>query len=277
MSKQLNFQKQTLKDCVDERTARLAHATFNGNLETIPRAGDDLHPLWHWFAFPPNANTHDLNIDGHPMRPDYVPPKNLSRRMWASGDLIFFKPLKVGEEITKISQITEVSEKASDSGHMVFVKYLHELYGGDGLAIKEQQNIVYLAQPEAFNPPQKKYFEQGRIPLIKLNISNALLFRYSALTFNAHRIHFDLPFTRDVEKYPDLIIHGPLQATFLINAAIKAKGTIPNKFSFRGIHPAFANEPLDLGLKNASHGFELFTSSLGHQCMQASAVWEEKS
>jgi 3-methylfumaryl-CoA hydratase len=103
------------------------------------------------------------------------------------------------------------------------------------------------------------------------------LFRYSALTFNAHRIHFDLPFTRDVEKYPDLIIHGPLQATFLINAAIKAKGTIPNKFSFRGIHPAFANEPLDLGLKNASHGFELFTSSLGHQCMQANAVWEEKS
>ena len=200
MSKPLDFQKQTLTDYVDERTARLAHATFNGDLETIPRAGDDLHPLWHWFAFPPNANTHDLNIDGHPMRPDYVPPKNLSRRMWASGDLIFFKPLKVGEEITKTSQITEVSEKASDSGHMVFVKYLHELDRGDVLTIKEQQNIVYLAQPEAFNPPQKKYIDQISGPLIKLNISNVLLFRYSALTFNAHRIHFDLPLFKPAQK-----------------------------------------------------------------------------
>ena len=277
MSKQLNSQKQMLTDCVDERTARLAHATFNGDSETIPQTGDNLHPLWHWFAFPPNAKTQDLNIDGHPIRPDYIPPVNLTRRMWASGNLIFFKPLKVGEEITKISQITEVSEKASASGHMVFVKYSHELYGKDGLAIKEYQNIVYLAQPEAFNPPQKKYVARSAVPLIRINISNALLFRYSALTFNAHRIHFDLPFTRDVEKYPDLIIHGPLQATFLMDTAIKTIGTIPNKFSFRGIHPAFASEPLDLGLKNAPHGLELFTSSLGHQCMQASALWEGKS
>jgi len=277
MTKETAYPSTISYGCVDQKTAVLANATFDGSAETAPKPGDPVPPLWHWFAFPPDARTEDLNTDGHPVYCDFALPAGLKRRMWASGQLNFLNPLKIGETITKSSKIMDISEKSSRAGDMVFVTYHHAISGEAGLAIEETQNIVYLAMPKSYTPPKIKTLPENSKKIANLKISPALLFRYSALTFNAHRIHYDLDYVKHSEKYPHLVIHGPLQATLLMNAAVKVKGMPPSRFDFRGVHPAFAHEPLDIVLSETPTGCDLFTASNHHQCLQAQASWETKA
>ena len=257
--------------CINAHQAALAHATMGeGN---APQDGDALPPLWHWCAFPTAVDNDDLGPDGHARRSNLLPPVLLPRRMWAGGSLTFHKPLLVGETIERRSKVRTVSEKTGKNGPMMLVTIDHEIYGQRGLAIQERQDIVYLEIPDTYAPPEKRAVPTPSVE--EIETPETLLFRYSALTFNAHRIHYDLAYTKEVEKYPALVVHGPMQATFLMRAAIRKKKRTPLFFDFRGVHPMFAGQTCHIALDDGDEGMQLWTAQDGHQCMQASAVWEE--
>jgi 3-methylfumaryl-CoA hydratase len=255
------------------------HATLGAAHEEPPGMGDELPPLWHWCAFLPTKHNSELARDGHPRLGDFLPPVRLERRMWAGGRLTFGAPMRVGEVLKKHSTITAVQEKTTGSGPMVLVSVAHRIYTERGLAIEESQNIVYLDIPEEFTPPKKRPLPESPFLHEQKTVTEALLFRYSAITFNAHRIHFDLPYAQEVEHYPGLVIHGPLQATYLMQAACREEGRRPKEFEFRGVHPCLLvpgkSPEVDIMANREDCGaLSLFTGQNGHQCMQATAQWE---
>lgn len=264
---------------VSGQIAQMAQATL-GSSQTEPTTGSVLPCLWHWFAFLPKTPTADLSRDGHPPLGDFLPPVHLERRMWVSGKLTFHEPLHVGEDLTRVSTIRSVTEKDGAAGPMVFVSVDHEVSGANGLAISERQDIVYLPIPDRYTPPRKQ--DVFTAPDVDETVETppTLLFRYSALTFNAHRIHYDLPYAQTIEHYPDLVVHGPLQATMLMDAATRHIGRPPDHFSFRGVHPVFAGQALRLmGQHEDKTTLNLCTAvteaSTAYQGMQAKAVWED--
>jgi len=245
------------------------HATLG--VGPVPVPGDLLPPLWHWCAFPNAVALDALGQDGHPRSSDLLPPIRLMRRMWAGGSLEFCAPLRVGDEMRKRSTVRTIVEKEGATGPMVLVTVDHVITGPSGVAIREQQDIVYLDIPQAYCPPKARPIPAE--PVETVDPTAALLFRYSALTFNAHRIHYDRAYAQEAEKYPDLVVHGPLQATLLMRAAVRAKGQLPSMFSFRGVHPVFANVPMSIAMEEDDAGLALWTGQDGHQGMQAHATW----
>jgi 3-methylfumaryl-CoA hydratase len=265
---------------VSEAQAAQIHATLGHPGTEAPRHGAPLPQLWHWCAFTPTVPMRALARDGHPALGDFLPPIDLERRMWAAGRLTFGAPLTVGEEFSRRSTIARVQQKEGASGRMVFVTVDHEIYGTRGLALRESQDIVYLAIPDSFRPPQKRTLPEKCAFHETQEASEVLLFRFSAITFNAHRIHFDLPYAQQVENYPGLVVHGPLQAMWLISAATRHKGRPPAQFEFRGVHPCLLtpgeNHTLDIiGVEDNPCAMTLYTGQAGHQTMQATAIWEE--
>ena len=260
-----------------EQAAQI-HATLGDWQAPAPVAGEDMPALWHWFAFTPTAPLARLARDGHPVLGDFLPPVNLSRRMWASGSLRMHGPLRVGETLRQHSRLAKVEEKQGSAGPLVLVTVAHEVSGARGLAIEEVQNIVYLDIPDSFRPPAKRAMPETPVLHETRTLSEPLLFRYSALTFNAHRIHYDLPYAQEVEHYPGLVVHGPLQATWLIETAVRARGQRPDAFEFRAVHPMLltgAREAQVVAEEDTDGALRLMTGQEGHQCMQATARWEE--
>lgn len=257
--------------------AAMLHATLGDVGQCAPKTSDVLPPLWHWCAFPPTAGMAELGVDGHPRLGGFLPPVRLDRRMWAGGALTFHAPLRVGEPLVRRSSIRSVTEKDGSAGPMVFVTLDHEIIAGDGLAISEQQDIVYLQIPDRFVPPRRLEAPAQADLTETVPITETLLFRYSAVTFNAHRIHYDLPYATETEHYPGLVVHGPLQATLLIRAATRHRGTAPDRFEFRGVHPMFHFEDLRLlGVEDGPGTLALCTASpAGHQGLRATATWED--
>ena len=256
------------------------HATLGSSRHAAPTMGEAMDPLWHWCAFTPTNPMGELSRDGHPILGDFLPPVRLERRMWASGSLSFGAPLRVGERLTKRSFIRSVTEKEGGSGPMVLVSVDHKIYGEQGLAIEERQDIVYLDIPDTFRPPRPRALPENPVLHERRQVSEPLLFRFSAITFNAHRIHFDLPYAQEVEHYPGLVVHGPLQATWLMQAACAHRGRRPKHFDFRGVHPVFltpgeSREIEVMGTEDEVGGLLLCTGQGGHQGMQATAIWEE--
>lgn len=261
---------------LSEGQARLVHATLGNHGAPAPRADDPLPHLWHWYAFPPTASMEELGTDGHPRLGDFMPPLRLNRRMWAGGSLEFHRPLRVGEALRRRTTIANIAEKNGAAGEIVVVSLDHEIHGAQGLAVTERQNIVYLQIPDAYTPPKAVPADDTAPIREDVAISPPLLFRYSAITFNAHRIHYDLPYTQTVEHYPDLVVHGPLQAQLLMDLATRQRGSAPRLFSYRGVHPLFAGDALDVrAVKTSEAEWALSTNANGtHQCMQANAMWE---
>lgn len=262
------------------QVAGMACATLNRSGPALA-FGDVMPPLWHWFAFLPDTPTRELGADGHPPLGDFLPAVHLNRRMWAGGQLVFLKPLHVGEPLSRRSTIRKIAEKTGAAGQMVFVTVDHEISGEDGVAIREQQDIVYLSMPDNYVPPRRQAALEAPDFAEEVSATPTLLFRYSSLTFNAHRIHYDLPYAQDVEKYPGLVVHGPLQATLLIDAAVRHQGRAPQQFSFRGVHPAFAGEELSvMGQRDETGGLTMCTAvtdgAENYQAMQAQATWEDQ-
>ena len=270
---------ETQSGVLTQGAAAMLQATVQIDATAPIRDGDAMPQLWHWAAFNETVPMDQLATDGHPKRGGFLPPVPLERRMWAAGDLTFLKPLHVGEALSRVSTIKAVTEKDGGAGPMVFVTVEHEVSGADGVAIRETQDIVYLQIPDTFTPPKAvpvpdaPAFDHG------FPVSPALLFRYSALTFNAHRIHYDLEYSKQVEKYPGLIVHGPLQATLLMDRATDHAGRAPTRFKFRGIHPMFHFENLHLmGVAAEDGALSLCTGSpRGHQGLKATAIWEDAS
>ena len=206
-----------------------------------PVPGSEVPPLWHWLYFTPLTRARDLGPDGHAKLGGFLPPVPLPRRMWAGGRLEFERPLRVGEAITRTSRIGAVSGKSGRSGALVFVTVHHAISDAAGVALHEQHDIVYREPPRpgaAAAPPQPaphdEAFAREIVP------DPVLLFRYSALTFNGHRIHYDRKYVTEVEGYPGLVVHGPLIATLLLDLLRRERpdGRV-RRFEFRAQRPVF--------------------------------------
>lgn len=204
----------------------------------------------HWCLAPPAAAPQALGPDGHPAKGGFLPPVPLPRRMWASGKVSFHQPMRPGDMVRKTSRITSVSWKSGASGRLCFVTVGHSYAGAAGLLISEDQVIVYRAAPDGpASPAEPKLCTKSFDLRRAVPVDTVRLFRYSALTFNAHRIHYDQAYAREVEFYPDVVIHGPLQATFLLNFAASTRRGTPHSFSYRGVAPATGVQTLQLGLQ----------------------------
>lgn len=226
---------EAVTDTVTARdVARLA-ATLAPDHADI--ADEALPPLWHWLAFAPIAAHGGLGSDGHPALGQFLPPLEGRRRMWAGGRLRFVSPLRMGEPLQRRSEITRISEKAGATGSLVFVTVRHSVAGAGGGLVEEEQDIVYAALPDRFSPPPPVPAPEGA-EMLPVAVDPVRLFRFSALTFNAHRIHYDLPYATEVEKYPSLVVHGPMQAIWMMENA-RRTGGVPVAFRYRSLHPLF--------------------------------------
>lgn len=222
----------------------------------------------HWCLCPPAAPSATLGPDGHPRRDDrpdsFLPPVPLPRRMWASSQVEFLAPLHPGEAVERVSRVCSVTEKSGSSGPLVFVEVAHEINGFGGLAVREVQSLVYreaaaFGAPSAPPPLGEGAFDPaGWSAHRALTPSETLLFRYSALTFNSHRIHYDLPYAIEQEAYRGLVVHGPLTATLLLDLARRELGdNALRTFAFRGLSPAICGEEMHLVLRSSGAGWEL--------------------
>ncbi|GGX64534.1 hypothetical protein GCM10007385_37020 [Tateyamaria omphalii] len=258
---------------IDVATAARIHATIGRSDETAPRDGTLLPPLWHWSAFGPTAHLEHLRADGHPEPGVLLPPMGLPRRMWAGGALSFHSPLQVGDTLRRHTSVRSVDSKATGAGPMALVTLDHKIYGPQGLAIEERQDIVYLPVPDRFTPPKARAMPADTAETS--DMTPTLLFRYSAVTFNAHRIHYDLDYAQQVEKYPGLVVQGPLQAALLIRHAVETKKRLPCYFDFRAVHPLFSGTQLEICSTEEDGVLSLYTGQNGHQGMCATAMWED--
>lgn len=234
-------------------------------------AGDELPLLHHWLYFWNVQPPAGLGTDGHPAKGGFLPPVPLPRRMWAGGRLLFLQPLRLGEQVTKTSTILKVESKTGRSGTLVFVTVQHELAGPAGPAIVEEQDLVYrgaaapgsIPAPAASGPEPTAAWRSDVLP------DPVLLFRYSALTMNGHRIHYDRPYAMDEEAYPGLVVHGPLQATLLIDLANRRADRPITGFDFRGQSPAFGGTALNVCGDPTDNGASVWTEQAGAKSMVA--------
>ncbi|MBR1178876.1 MaoC family dehydratase N-terminal domain-containing protein [Bradyrhizobium sp. KB893862 SZCCT0404] len=241
-----------------------------------PQKGDAAPFTVHWCLAQPVFPMSMLGPDGHPTRGGFLPPVPLPRRMWAGGEIEFLQPLQVGDESTRTSRIADVQIKTGSTGTLCFVSVEHSISSPRGTAIRERQDIVYRemtssapATAKAPPPPPKAQHRESHVS------DPVLLFRYSALTFNGHRIHYDRDYVTKVEGYPGLIFHGPLQAAFIIEMAAKLHGgTAPKKFTYRGVQPLFEGTEFSINANETEAGMELWTANAeGQPTMKGTAVW----
>ncbi|WP_439589028.1 FAS1-like dehydratase domain-containing protein [Hydrogenophaga sp.] len=227
-----------------------------------PGEGDALPLLWHWLYFLEAPSRAGTGVDGHPKRGGFLPPVPLPRRMWAAGELTLHRPLRLGRSARKTSTVRSVDLKQGKAGALVFVTVAHELAQDDRACISELQHIVYREAPAAPAPlppgetaPTAAEWSRELLP------DTPLLFRYSALTYNGHRIHYDRDYATQVEFYPGLVVHGPLLATLLLDLAAREKADAAvAHFSFRAQRPAFDTDALRLCGRPDDGGAALWTA-----------------
>lgn len=259
------------------REDRLDPRLVQGLAATLGRAAPegDIPPLWHWMLFQDWRVPDQVGEDGHPKRGGFLPPvHDLPRRMWAGGRLDFTdNALREGDGVTRRSTIAKISEKSGGSGRLVFVTVRHEIGNDRGPVLTEEHDIVYRGtEGTAVKPaaPAPDWPDAVRATLVP---DALMLFRYSALTGNGHRIHYDHPYVTGVEGYPGLIVHGPLQATLLARHALdQAPGTRLARFAFRGMRPCFDGRALTLLARREGSRVLLETRDAeGCTCMAAEA------
>ncbi len=255
--------RETLNDTITAVPARAMAATLNHPSADNFVPGAEIPPVWTWLHFLPLAPMSNVGPDGHPRRGGFLPPVELPRRMWAGSRCTFHATVRIGDPVEKTSTILKVSEKTGSAGAMVFVTVGHEVRANGKLAMQEEQDIVYIGVPEKFSPPPPTPLPacDWQEPVA---IDPVLLFRFSALTFNGHRIHYDLRYAVDVEHYPGLVVHGPLQAILLFDAAVRHAPAQARaaKFEFRGLRPLFDFDRVSLnGRASDQGGFDLYTAN----------------
>jgi len=240
--------QECTNDVISSELLKRFEATFSGHEKNIFKSNSFFG--LHWCLAQPNSDTQDLGEDGHPAKGGFLPPIPLSQRMWASGDLKFYKNLKIDVPVKKISTIKEVSlKKNSASGPLVFVEINHIFEQENNVCIEDNQTLVY-RNASKFKHPMPEVLDDEEIPIILVPTS-VLLFRYSAITFNGHRIHFDKDFAIKKEGYPGLVVHGPLMATLLMNLAQSSQeNKTLTRFKFRAVAPAFVDNSLRISIKD---------------------------
>jgi 3-methylfumaryl-CoA hydratase len=238
---------ETVRDEIVAASVAAMSATIDRD-DPAPRAGDPLPPLWHWLYFMPRMRRSLLGRDGHPALGGFLPPVKLPRRMWAGGRLTWTAPLRIGAAAEKVSTVKDVRVKEGKTGPLVFVTVLHEIFQGGVSCLTEEHDIVYrgydapgAAKPKPLPAPAVAEFSRTVTP------DPVLLFRYSALTFNGHRIHYDRSFCTEEEGYPGLVFHGPLTATLLVDLIrTEIPGAVLRSFAFRAVSPLFDTAPFSI-------------------------------
>jgi len=234
--------QETLRDSVTATPVKALNATLDHAAMDV-QTGTMLPPLWHWLYFLPLHRQSEIGADGHAKRGGFLPPVPLPRRMWAGSQFEFRSPVRVGDHVERTSTIANVTEKSGRTGKLVFVKVRHELRcnGAPNPAVVEFHDIVYReakqasdVEPPPVAAPTGAPWQREIVP------DDVLLFRYSALTFNGHRIHYDRKYVTEVEGYPGLIVHGPLIATLLMDLVRRQMpGAEVASFSFKAVRPTF--------------------------------------
>ena len=247
---------QVVEDFAAPWPARALIATLD-EPDPEPRMGDPLPPLWHWLYFLEAAPASKIGPDGHGERGEFLPPIALPRRMWAGSRFVFEgEPLRIGDTARRVSEIKSIEPKTGSTGSMVFVTVRHTLTGAKGTALLEEHDIVYreAAKPgEAAREPKPAPTDSTAAKTIVPD--PVLLFRFSALTFNGHRIHYDKPYVTGVEGYPGLIVHGPLMGLLQIELARRAvPDKTPATFEFRALSPAFSGAPFTVAARREPDG-----------------------
>jgi len=223
--------------------------------DPMPKLGDALPVGWHSILFPRVVRQAQIGADGHPRRGDFLPPVPLPRRMFAGKRITIHAALRVGDEVKREATIKDVSLKQGRTGQMVFVTVTTDISGPRGVAINEEQDIVYREDPAPNTPPPSPQPAPGNAAWKKtVTPDPVMLFRYSALTFNGHRIHYDHPYVTQVEGYPDLVMNGGL-TTLLVFELARAHAATPLKYlSSRNVRPMFVNRPLAVYGKPSADG-----------------------
>lgn len=242
-------------------------------------AGDEAPLMIHFCLAQPVAPASRLGPDGHPQRGGFLPPVSLPRRMWAGGEITFLAPLVIDETVTRTTRIANVELKQGSTGRLCFVTLVHEYSTAETIAVRERQDVVYRDAPsktdgetdgETAVPDPAP---EGRTTR-RMTANATMLFRYSAITFNGHRIHYDAPYARGDEGYGGLVVHGPLQATMMAHMAADIRGAPPKSFAFRGLSPLFDDVPFTVHASENEEGMALWTARDGGPvAMQGQAVW----
>ena len=219
----------------------------------------------HWCLAPPAVPPDELGPDGHPARGGFLPPVPLPRRMWAGGALSFHAPLPIGAEVRRVSRIADIVHKTGRSGELVFVTVEHDFDCDGSTVISERQDIVYRDAPSTAPATPAQPGSPAPMPAADhtetVEATTTLLFRYSALTFNGHRIHYDVDYARDEEGYPGLVVHGPLQATLMLHLGARLGGRPPRSFSYRGLSPLFHGGPFTVNAVRSGDGLDLWCAN----------------
>jgi len=246
-------------DTIDPLRARAMQAALDDPARPLD-PGDALPPLWHWLYFWTVAPEAALGPDGHAARGGFLPPIDLPRRMWAGSRVSFPRPLPIGARATRRSEIAEVNLKEGRSGALAFVTVRHQVATDEGVCIEEEQDIVYRAAPApGAGPRPGEPAPAAAAWRREMPPDPVLLFRYSALTFNGHRIHYDLKFTTEVEGYPGLVVHGPLLATLMADLARRERPAARvARFEFRALRPIFDTAPFVVGGAPEADGAEVW-------------------
>ena len=268
---------ETLHDTASATAMSGLSATLDRD-DPHPVVGTEVMPLGHWLYFLPQALQREIGPDGHPKRGGFLPPVPLPRRMWAGGRLVWEpgNPLKVGDAARKVSRIESVTHKTGRSGEMIFVLVRHEVHNERGLCLTEEHDIVYRA---AAQPGEKAAAptpaETGATWRREIVPDDVLLFRYSALTFNGHRIHYDRQYVTEVEGYPGLIVHGPLIAMLLTDLVRRHEShAVMRRFAFRALRPTFDLNPFFVNGEPSADGRQVKLWAHDHEgwlTMQAEA------
>ena len=236
--------QEVSEDDVSLVPALAAAATLDDTVTCFEK-GSALPPLWHWFYFLARAPQTQLDVDGHPRRGGFMPPIPYPRRMFAGARMRFHRPLLIGQPARREAVIRDITQKSGRSGSLAFVSVLLCYYQEEVLCIEEEQDIVYrepgpaVARPQVVDWPAPPAGAWSRV----VTPDPKLLFRFSALTFNAHRIHYDRPYATGEEGYPGLVVHGPLTAVLLSELVRQNTARPLREFSFRGLAPLFDLAP----------------------------------
>ncbi|KMO35000.1 metal-binding domain containing of MaoC dehydratase [Methylobacterium tarhaniae] len=262
-----------VEDFVTPRLVAEYRATLAPHL--APVAEGEAPLALHWCLGPETPAADALGPDGHAAKGGFLPPVPLPRRMWAGGEVETLGALRIGDRVVRRETVADVAVKRGRTGTLCFVTVRHDYLTERGPAIRDRQDIVYreASRPGDAAPPPKPApaEDAGNEPAWSVEANSVLLFRYSAMTFNGHRFHYDHPYATQVEGYAGLVVHGPMQASLLLNLAAVRLGRVPPHFRYRGVSPMIAGSRFAVAGRREGEGFRGWTAVGGTVCMEAEA------